>query len=199
MLAAVASCLNCGDAEDRPLSKNCSCLNVADLENCGPPGLGDCLDGALRRRQKGGQLRGEDDQRRKEGFGGFISFSSSYRRELRSLGQELQHCVHSLLPHSPDVSHLLIPWPLQIPWELFKFPSSGGISRNMSTEHSVVLSRDWTKETGKERLLGEKPDFPSLSIQQPRVWPREGLSLCWWELWDRKLQCHGAGFFARRA
>ena len=53
-----------------------------------------------------------------------VSFPSegSYRGGPGSLGQELQHRVHSLPPRSPGVSHLLIPWPLQIPWELFKIP-----------------------------------------------------------------------------
>lgn len=36
-------------------SENHSCLNVAALESCGPPGLGDFLDGASRRREKGRQ------------------------------------------------------------------------------------------------------------------------------------------------
>lgn len=72
--AAVASWLNHRDAEDRPCSKNRSQLNVAALESYGPSDLRDFLDGASRRRQKGGQLRGKKDKRRKEGFEGFISF-----------------------------------------------------------------------------------------------------------------------------
>lgn len=71
-MVAAASWLNHRDTEDRPRSENLSCLNVAALESYGPPGLRGFLDGASRR-QKGEQLRGKEDKRRKEGFEGFIS------------------------------------------------------------------------------------------------------------------------------
>lgn len=150
------------------------CLNVAALETCGPPGFRDFLDGASRRKKKGGQQRGQEENRRL--WGCHLLLKELQKRSWKPWAGIAAPCSVAASLQSWRFPPAL-PQPLRYLGSSLKSYFSVGISRNMLIQHP----EEWILEE-KSNCWVQNLLFPAQGSPE-HGW--EGLTLCWWDVWDQ--------------
>lgn len=158
------------------------CLSVVALESSGCPGL---LDGASRRRKRS---RAE----RKRGEDGGLRGSPPSEEEQEVLDRTGSSVFSHCLPAAPGFPFCSSPGPHKHLGSSSEFPFPGGISRNASIQHTVVIPRGGHGKIGKEQLLGVKPAAPGLSIWQHQPGMSDWVLVGGWATAGES--CNRAGF-----